>query len=467
MIPSIARRLTLLVAVIAALVFAVVGALLYIVLDRELVRRETDELNARLNFVGHVLTEVKQLPNTGLAHHLDDMVASHGNMNVWIATADGREVYGGQPPDIREPTTGSFLLRRADGVPVRAVAARLRTNAQLPEVSVLIAADIRPTQRVLAGFGLALAVLCLSGVAAMALLGAWIARRGLAPVNALSAQAHAIGPHALSQRLPEANIPAELVTLAQSFNRVLDRLEQSYRQLEAFNADVAHELRTPLSNLMGSSEVALSRGRTADELRDVLASNLEDLERVKVIVNDMLFLARADRGERVDASHAPLDQVARDVAGFLEPILEERRVKLDVEGKADVPGDAGLLRRAVTNMVSNALKYTAPGSTIRIEIAVEADAASLRVLNPGPEIQARHLPHIFDRFYRAEPSRGGRPEGYGLGLAIVKAIVHMHGGSVFAESHDGITEVGFRLPRAGLGEAGTPSLKRTVPLAQP
>lgn len=467
MIPSIARRLTLLVAVIAALVFAVVGALLYIVLDRELVRRETDELNARLNFVGHVLTEVKQLPNTGLAHHLDDMVASHGNMNVWIATADGREVYGGRPPDIREPTTGSFLLRRADGVPVRAVTARLRTNAQLPEVSVLIAADIRPTQRVLAGFGFALAVLCLSGVAAMALLGAWIARRGLAPVNALSAQAHAIGPHALSQRLPETAIPAELVALAQSFNRVLDRLEQSYRQLEAFNADVAHELRTPLSNLIGGSEVALARGRTADELRDVLASNLEELERVKVIVNDMLFLARADRGERAQASHASLDDVARDVAGFLEPLLEERRVKLDVEGKAHVPGDAGLLRRAVTNMVSNALKYTPPGSTIRIEIATEMDAASLRVLNPGPEIQAPHLPHIFDRFYRAEPSRGGRPEGYGLGLAIVKAIVHMHGGSVFAESHEGITEVGFRLPSNGLGEAATPSLKRTAPLAQP
>lgn len=449
MIPSIARRLTLLVAVIAALVFAVVGTLLYVALKGELVRREIDELNARLNFVGHVLTEVKQLPDIGLAHHLDDMVASHGNMNVWITTTDGREVYGGQPQAIPGTTTGAFLLQRSDGVPMRAVVARLSARAKLPELNVLIAADVRPTQRVLAGFGLALGVLCLGGVGAMSLLGAWIARRGLAPVEALSAQAHAIGPHALSQRLPEQNIPTELVALAQSFNRVLDRLEHSYRQLEAFNADVAHELRTPLSNLIGSSEVALSRGRTADELRDVLASNLEDLQRVKVIVNDMLFLARADRGERAQGAHVPLERVTQEVADFFESVLEEHRISLEVEGRATVIGDRGLLRRALTNLVSNALRYTTAGNIVHIAIATEGQMASVRVRNPGPPISTENLPHIFDRFYRADPARTHcNEEGYGLGLAILKAIVQMHGGQVFAISRDGVTEIGFSLASA-------------------
>ncbi len=452
MTPSIARRLTLSVGVIAAIVFTVIGALLYLALERELLRRESDELTARLNFIHHMLTEVPNLAATdGLTHHLDDMVASHGNLRAWITTLDGKVVYGGKPPVIdRTKSNVPFYAVMPDGVPMRTIMERLPATSKLPALQILIATDVRPTQRVLTSFGITLASLCLAGVGAMLLLGMWIARRGLSPVNTLSSQAHALGPRALSQRLPEQNIPAELLVLAQSFNRVLDRLEQSYRQLEAFNADVAHELRTPLTNLIGSTEVALSRGRSADELRNVLESNLEELARVKTIVNDMLFLARADRGERAEGASVALDNVARDVAEFFEPVIDERRVALKIEGAATVTGDAGLLRRAVTNLVSNALRYTAAGDAIHIAIEIDDDSVSLRVRNPGATIQSNELPHIFDRFYRADPARSGGGEGHGLGLAIVGAIVQMHGGSVHASSHDGITEVGFSLPAATL-----------------
>src|SRR5581483_6906051 len=201
---------------------------------------------------------------------------------------------------------------------------------------------------------------------------------------------------------------AELLVLAQSFNRVLDRLEQSYRQLEAFNADVAHELRTPLTNLIGSTEVALSRGRGADELRGVLASNLEELARVKMIVNDMLFLARADRGERADGASVAIERVARDVGEFFESVLEERRITLTIDGAATVIGDHGLLRRALTNLVSNALRYTATGNAVQMAIVTEAHIVSVRVRNPGPPIAAESLPYIFDRFYRTDPARSNR-----------------------------------------------------------
>lgn len=448
MTPSIARRLTLSVGVIAAVVFAVVGTLLYVALERELLRRETEELNGRLNFVRHLLTEVPNLSSTeGLTHHVDDMVASHGNLHAWITTAEGDVVYGGKPPTIPNvASTGPFELAMPDGVPTRAIVERLPPSEQLPSLKILVAMDTRPTQQVLASFALALAFVCVGGVAAMLLLGAWVARRGLAPVNTLSSQAHAIGPQALSQRLPEQHIPAELRVLAQSFNRVLDRLEQSYRHLEAFNADVAHELRTPLTNLIGATEVALSRGRGIDELHDVLASNLEELARVKTIVNDMLFLARADRGERASGAAVALESVARDVAEFFEALLEERQVKLVVDGTANVTGDLGLLRRALTNLVSNALRYTPAGNTIHIVITTNGRLVNLSVRNPGPLIPAENLPHIFNRFYRADPARRNRDEGHGLGLAIVKAIAQMHGGHVFAHSRSGVTEIGFSVP---------------------
>jgi len=345
---------------------------------------------------------------------------------------------------------------------MRAVAERLPAEGAKPALDILIAADVRATEHVLANFGIALSLLWFAGLASMVLLGAGVARRGLEPVKALSRQAHALGPGALSQRLPERGIPHELVTLAQSFNRVLDRLEQAYRQLEAFNADVAHELRTPLLNLSGSTEVALSRNRSVGELREVLASNFEESERLKSIVNDMLFLARADQGERATTQHVALDRIVRDVAEFFEPVLEEHRIALEIDGTASVSGDTGLLRRAVTNLLSNALAYTDDGRTIRIEMAADGDV-SLRVRNAGPAISDEHLPHIFDRFYRVDPARSGRPQGHGLGLAIVKAIARMHGGSVFASSHGGVTEVGFRLPGLELGELADETEARGAP----
>jgi two-component system heavy metal sensor histidine kinase CusS len=451
MTPSIARRLTLLVGALAAVVFGVLSTLLYLGLERELTRRDVEELSGKVEFVQHVLSEMPDLTTLETwRHHLDDMIASHGDLRVWITRVDsGALVYGSTPvPQVLPRSTPEpFAFSLADGTPMRGVAEHVPARGDMPALALLIGVDLRPTGRVLANFALALGVLWLAGVASMLALGSWVARRGLAPVKTLSRQARSIGPSALSQRLPEQGIPGELVMLAQSFNHVLDRLEQAYRQLEAFNADVAHELRTPLTSLIASTEVTLSRERTTDELYEVLVSNLEELRRMTLIVNDMLFLARADRGERAIGDRVSLDQVARDVADFLESVLEERRMVLAIDGRATVSGDAGLLRRALMNLLANALAHTADGGRIRIRIRAHADSAVLGVLNPGPAIPVEHLPHIFDRFYRLDAARTGR-RGHGLGLAIVKAIVGMHGGEVYAECQDGTTEVGFRLPLA-------------------
>ncbi|REN13776.1 two-component sensor histidine kinase, partial [Mycobacterium tuberculosis] len=190
------------------------------------------------------------------------------------------------------------------------------------------------------------------------------------------------------------------------FNAVLDRAEQAYQQLESFNADVAHELRTPLANLIGMVEVELARPRSIEELRDALLSALEEARRVSAIVIDMLFLSHADRGAvaRRSAPVSLADQV-RTVLDFHEATLEDVGLKVHVSGDARIGVDAGLVRRALSNLLSNASRYAMPGSTIAVVIDTQPDGVWVRVANRGEPVAADVLPNLFKRFFRAERSR--------------------------------------------------------------
>jgi two-component system heavy metal sensor histidine kinase CusS len=248
----------------------------------------------------------------------------------------------------------------------------------------------------------------------------------------------------LSQRLVTAQLPAELSDLAQSFNGALDRLEAAYQQLESFNADVTHDLRTPLTNLIGHTQVALSRERSVPQLVEVLQSNLEDMERLRGIVNDMLFLARANQGERPQQLlRTSLAAEVHKAIEFLDFLLEEAQVHVRVQGDAQAPIERSLFCRAVTNLLHNAIRHSPPGSEIVVELAAAEDHARVTVSNPGPAIPAEHLGRLFDRFYRVDASRTNSGESHGLGLAIVKAVAAMHAGNVSATSRGGITTVGF------------------------
>jgi two-component system heavy metal sensor histidine kinase CusS len=263
-----------------------------------------------------------------------------------------------------------------------------------------------------------------------------------------------LSPSALSQRLVASDLPSELSALVTSFNGALDRLEKTYQQLESFNADVTHELRTPLANLIGQTQVALSRERSAPQLVEVLQSNLEDLERLRGIVNDMLFLARADLGERpqhlVPTSLA--EQVNKTV-DFLDFLIEDARIGVRVRGDAQAPIESALFQRAVTNLLHNAIRHSQAGSEIVVELgnANAGGQAEIAVSNWGPEIPSVHLHRIFDRFYRVESARADGVDSHGLGLAIVKAVAEMHAGGVFAISDAGKTTIGFTVA-ADLGE---------------
>jgi two-component system heavy metal sensor histidine kinase CusS len=279
-------------------------------------------------------------------------------------------------------------------------------------------------------------------------LGWLAARHGLRPLGRLSKQSAAIAPNSLALRLDIGGIARELKELAQAFNGVLDRLESAYRQVEAFNADVAHELRTPLATLISGTQLALSAERPIKHLRATLESNLEELEGLKSLVNDMMFLAHADHGTVVqDMVDTNLESEVQKVREFYDALLEDSRLKAFIEGQAAARCSPALMRRAISNLLSNAIKFTARGESITLSLTQQGNIAEIVVANPGPPIPAKTQERMFDRFYQADPARVRSGDSHGLGLAIVSAIAKMHGGQAFCESTDGMTRVGMRIPR--------------------
>jgi two-component system heavy metal sensor histidine kinase CusS len=297
----------------------------------------------------------------------------------------------------------------------------------------------------------------------------WHVRRELRPLNVLASQTRAISSDRLDQRLSLSDPAEELLPWITQFNALMDRLERAYRQLEGFNADVAHELRTPLAALIGETEVALSRPRSAEALQDTLASNLEELQRLAALVNDMLFLSQADRGaEARRGEPVSMAELARDVMEFHEAPFEDAGLQVRIEGDAMVAVDVPLVKRALSNLLGNAARYAERGSTVVVRIAPEGGAHAgtgnaqagsptepiqVVVQNAGQPIDPGALPRLFDRFFRADEARC-KADGcahYGLGLAIVAAIARMHAGTTLAESQGGLTRVGFTLAADPVG----------------
>lgn len=240
----------------------------------------------------------------------------------------------------------------------------------------------------------------------------------------------------LDVRLDPQAVPVELERLALSFNHMLERIEDVFTRQSNFSADIAHEIRTPITNLVTQTEIALSQSRSPQELEEVLYSNLEEFSRMSRMVSDMLFLAQADNNQLIPEQQAlDLAEEVHKVFEFFEAWAEEKAVALRFVGShCRVIGDPLMLRRAISNLLSNAIRYTPAGQAVTIQLSESAETVRLVVENPGTPIAAEHLPRLFDRFYRVDPSRQRKGEGSGIGLAIVKSIVGAHHGSVAAQS---------------------------------
>lgn len=462
--PSLTARLAALFALSSTVLLAALGALIYFASDRHFVEQDAHDLHGRAQIVGNL---IGRYDPARLPEALDAVLVSHHPWALALLDQNGQPLYA-RAPEV-------FAAARApghNGTSQRIehndhpdTLATLQLDGQIWRSYAVAYAGDGPVRRIWLAIGIDHHVEFLAsllrwlvlggGLAALAsgALGVWVARRGLAPLQKISANATLISAQRLSERLDPQHLPRELLPLVGELNAMLARLDDAFRRLTDFSSDIAHELRTPISNLVTQIEVALTRARSADEYREVLASNLEEFGRLARMIADMLFLARADHGLVVpQRTGVDLAEQADALLSFYDALAEERGVRLERRGNANTRGDPLMLRRALSNLLSNALRHAAPASTVSIELSAGPEGVGIVVGNRGPEIPAEHLPRLFDRFYRGDYARQrageDASEGTGLGLGIVKSIVEAHGGQIAVTSSGGETRFVITLPAA-------------------
>jgi heavy metal sensor kinase len=327
-------------------------------------------------------------------------------------------------------------VRFRDGSSFRLLSAPIFLDGALVNI-IQVGTSLRPVEEMLQRLLLVLLV-SLPVALAVALGGGWfLAGRALRPVEAITLAACRIAAGDLTQRLTVAHSQDEIGRLSATFNDMIARMEASFRQVRQFSADASHELRTPLTVMKGETDLALRRARPAEDYRLVLESNLEEIDRMVRIVDELLFLSRADLGEvRIESLPVRLDALVEDTQRHAAVLGQE----LDVQVRAGtvepvtVRGDELRLRELLLNLVDNAVKYSRPGGKVEIALARAGATARLSVTDYGIGISAEAQARIFDRFYRADDARAHAREGTGLGLAICKWIVEAHHGRIEVQS---------------------------------
>lgn len=450
---SLAARITAIVAVAMSGVFAAFTWLVIESIERHFVEQDLGELQAVAATLGTVIESAPAPPDPPL-HHLSTTVAGHHRVWFNVQGPDRQRLFGTAPAALTDLTADIAPVERLDQAALQVwPAGEHHYRGAVLAIGghrVLVAIEIDFHLGYLAGLRRALWGGMLAA-SLIAVLAAWLAVRwGHSPLRRVSAEVRAITPGELHRRLDPAQVPIELEPLLASFNAMLDQLEQSFIRLNNFSADIAHELRTPVTNLITQTQVALAKRRPAEAYAEVLYSALEELERMRKMIADMLFLAQADE-HRTPPEQDAIDLAAevRALFEFFEAWAEERGVRLELHGRApSVRANRLMLRRALSNLLANGLRHTPGGAALRVELGSDAAGALIDIINPGEPIAAEHLPKLFDRFYRVDPARRAHGGGAGLGLAIVKAIVETHAGRVEVSSERDETRFRVRLPCA-------------------
>lgn len=452
---SIAARLVLLFVLGSAVIMASAGYALYHALRMQLEAQDLAEVRGKREVVEYVLrdtggpaaleTRLQRLRDISIGHpHLNISVRQGGRWLVPPAD-DLREVAlrateSTPPGPYFEAKTGTRVWWLH---PVR----HAPPGAREASTDVVVALETTDTYKLLREHAAVAVLVALAGTAASALLAWFVARRGLAPLAQVASRAGQVTAQRLGARLSLKDAPEEVHGLTVSINRMLERLEESFRMLEQFSADIAHELRTPLNNLLLQTQVTLGRTRTSEEYQEALHSNLVEIERLQRMISEMLFLARADRGMiELDEEDIDVAAEARSVAEYFEAAAAENTQSLAISGEARIRADRLLVRRALTNLLSNAVRYSPSGASIQVAIDADPECVTVAVSNPGGDIPAPELERLFSRFARRDESRARAREGAGLGLAIVDSVMKAQGGSVEARSEGGAVTFTLRFP---------------------
>jgi two-component system heavy metal sensor histidine kinase CusS len=438
-------------------------ATLYLVLVSELEKSTELFLADKL----HVLrTMLQQRPDDSDALHEEIELESAARRyeQFYICLLDGRNQPLLMTPGMEEQLDLRELARRTaigsgrtisirgrDGRAFRATSATATTGSSPAELDTIqIAVDVSHKEQLLARYRRWFGATLLGTFLLFPWIGYKIARRGIRPVEEMAATARHISSTNLRERIVPEGYPSEIASLAETFNEMLDRLEESFERISKFSADIAHDLRTPVNNIRGEAEVALARTRTEEEYRDVLESCLEETVRLSDLISDLLFLARAESPlAHLHFEHVNVGEMLAELREYYEAAASERGVSLTstTSGPVVAELDRTLMRRAVGNLVSNALAHTPPGGTVVLAAHLDDSAIRVEVSDTGEGIPAEALPCVFDRFFRVDASRSRASGGTGLGLAIVDSIVVLHGGNAEITSEVGVgTRVTLRFP---------------------
>ncbi|WP_312492462.1 heavy metal sensor histidine kinase [Pseudomonas cremoris] len=451
---SLSMRLGLTVSLMGAGLVVLLATLAYLALTFELEKLARKGLESKMEQIQHSLAQgLDTRAIRARPHALMDLVMGHDNFYLTIvATAPDDRVLlsvGAKPQEpllttyAHRETLGYLNWEDSFGNQVLSASSLMRL-ASGERVRVLLSLDRMDDQALLSAY-LRATVIALPMLLILIGMGAWwLVQRGLAPLKQFSQVAAKVTTQDLTHRLAVDNLPFELGELAQGFNVMLKRLDAGVQQLSQFSDDLAHELRAPLTNLMGKAQVTLSRQRPPDEYKAVLESNTEELERLARIVSDMLFLAQVSHpAARASFTPVSLADEAQRVMELFALSAEDKQLSLTLSGDAQVHGDRLMIQRALSNLLSNAIRHSPQGAHISLLVEAYDGHASISVSNPGAGIESHHLPHLFERFYRVDSSRARTEGGTGLGLAIVRSIMILHQGQAEVRSLPG----GFTLFR--------------------
>lgn len=449
---SITGRLTRHYLLSSALLLLVVAVSLYfglrhslLVQDRALIASKTRVLRVLLD----------QGDYAALRSEVEHEAGEEGGLRYYlrVVAPDGRtrlETPGMTPllPPVRFADLSDAPVSRefTGGRPYLLAVDRASGGQQLQ-----VALCLDHNNQVLAAYRRQLAVTVLGGVLLAGLAGAVIARRGLRPLAHITGAAQQVTASRMHTRISASAWPEELTALAREFDGMLDRLEDSFRRLNQCTGDMAHALRNPINNLRGEAEVVLQRARTPDEYQQALASSLEEYDRLACLIDALLFIARADDARAaVERRQFPVRCELEAVREFYDALAADKNVRIVVEGDANLHADAMLVRRAVSNLLANALKHTPSGGIIALSArAGEGHDVELEVTDTGNGIPAEHVPQVFERFYQVDKTRDEPAKGAGLGLAIVQSIMRLHGGTAELTSTVGKgTRVILRFPKS-------------------
>jgi two-component system, OmpR family, heavy metal sensor histidine kinase CusS len=462
---SLATRVTILVGLTFVSCVVVLGLIVQRSISQHFIEQDADELRVVADSVQHALQESSErLAEDNVEGRLEHAVSGHHGVFYAVYDREGSVFYASPGPDlsslaytispVEKITTENLHQWTEDSKTYRGTVLNAddSISAKFGGNKIVVASSMDFHKQFMDRFYKVLWGI-LGCASVVILLSAWFAVRfAHRPLHRISQKIGDITTEKLNLRLDADNVPVDLLELTTSFNEMIGRMEEVFQRLSNFSADIAHELRTPITNLTTQTQVALSKGRDSEEYVEILYSNLEEYERMASMINDMLWLAQSDNGMLRPAFEGlDLRVEISELFDYLGAWAEDRDVSFSLEGACPlIEGDKSMLRRALTNLLTNAVHHSDPGAAVSVHLSSDSDDVGIAIANEGNDIPVEHLPRIFDRFYRVDPSRqraksAGRS---GLGLAIVSSIVAIHRGEISVTSQNGKTIFHISLSRS-------------------